>query len=151
EESATAELATGTTPAPAGTSGPAASSVPGASPAPGNAGDASARQVRLTRRAQLRYDGTDTALQVPFGSVAEMTAAFEAAYRRQFSFLMRDKRIIVEAITVEAATAGAGPRSWVAGDSGVAPATHDHENEARPSAHLPGPAARAGEKAGHGA
>ena len=60
--------------------------------------------VRVTRRAHLRYDGTDTALAVPFGPPAEMTAAFEPAYQRQFSFLMRDKPIVVEAISVEAAS-----------------------------------------------
>src|SRR5262245_14989145 len=53
------------------------------------------RATRL-RRAHLRYEGTDTALPVPLGTVAEMTAAFEQAYRQQFSFLMPDKAILVE-------------------------------------------------------
>jgi len=61
--------------------------------------------VRLTHRAHLRYEGTDTPLPVPFGPAAEMTAAFEEAYRRRFSFLMPDKQIVVEAVSVEAATA----------------------------------------------
>jgi 5-oxoprolinase (ATP-hydrolysing) len=59
--------------------------------------------LRVIRRAHLRYDGTDTPLPVSFGDVAEMTAAFEAAYRRRFSFLMPDKPIVVEAVSVEAA------------------------------------------------
>ena len=58
--------------------------------------------VRLVHRAHLRYEGTDTPLQVPFGPAAEMTAAFEAAYRRRFSFLMPAKQIVVEAVSVEA-------------------------------------------------
>jgi 5-oxoprolinase (ATP-hydrolysing) len=62
--------------------------------------------VRVVRRAHLRYDGTDTPLAVPFGPVAEMTEAFEAAYRRRFSFLMRDKTIVVEAVSVEATDDG---------------------------------------------
>jgi 5-oxoprolinase (ATP-hydrolysing) len=63
-------------------------------------------------RAHLRYDGTDTPLAVPFGSASGMTAAFEAAYRRRFSFLMRDKPIVVEAVSVEASDAGrAAPAS----------------------------------------
>jgi 5-oxoprolinase (ATP-hydrolysing) len=73
--------------------------------------------VRVVRRAHLRYDGTDTPLAVPFGSAAEMTEAFEAAYRRQFSFGMPDKTIVVEAVSVEATdgvdsrvVAGDGPR-----------------------------------------
>jgi len=52
-------------------------------------------------QAHLRYAGTDTALQVPLGSAEEMTAAFEAAYRQRFSFLMPDKEILLEAVTVE--------------------------------------------------
>jgi 5-oxoprolinase (ATP-hydrolysing) len=56
----------------------------------------------VTRRAHLRYDGTDTALPVDFGTVDAMTEAFEAAYQRQFSFLMPAKSIIVEAVSVEA-------------------------------------------------
>ena len=44
-----------------------------------------------------------------------MTADFEAAYQRQFSFLMRDKQIVVEAISVEAAIVGAGEAGRNAG------------------------------------
>src|SRR5262249_40608262 len=55
-----------------------------------------ARATRV-RRAHLRYQGTDTALPVPLGTVAEMTAGFERAYRQQFSFLMPGKAILVEA------------------------------------------------------
>jgi 5-oxoprolinase (ATP-hydrolysing) len=62
-----------------------------------------AAAVSVLRRAHLRYDGTDTPIPVPFGEAAEMTAAFEAAYRRQFSFLMPDKQIVVEAVSLEAA------------------------------------------------
>ncbi len=65
--------------------------------------------VSVVRRAHLRYDGTDTPIPVPFGAAAEMTAAFEAAYRRRFSFLMPDKPIVVEAVSVEAAQAAEWP------------------------------------------
>ena len=58
--------------------------------------------IRVTRRVHLRYDGTDTPLQVPYGPAAEMTAAFERAYRARFSFLMTDKPIVVEAVSLEA-------------------------------------------------
>src|SRR5215469_7420301 len=66
--------------------------------------------VRVTRRAHLRYDGTDTPLAVLYGPAGEMTAAFEQAYRRQFSFLMRGKPIVVEAVSVEAASTPAQPQ-----------------------------------------
>src|SRR5499427_7351727 len=65
-----------------------------------------ARATRV-RRAHLRYEGTDTALPVPLGTVAEMTAAFERSYRQQFSFLMPGKAILVEAVSVEVAAASA--------------------------------------------
>ena len=61
-----------------------------------------AAAVSVVRRVHLRYDGTDTPIPVPFGAADEMTAAFEAAYRRSFSFLMPDKQIVVEAASVEA-------------------------------------------------
>jgi len=60
------------------------------------------REVVAAPRAYLRYDGTDTPIGVPFGSVTSMTAAFESGYRRRFSFLMPDKPLIVEAVSVEA-------------------------------------------------
>jgi len=72
--------------------------------------------IRVTRRAQLRYDGTDTPLAVPYGSAAEMTAAFEAAYRRQFSFLMPGKPLIVEAVSAEAISSPAQPPATGAAD-----------------------------------
>ncbi len=61
---------------------------PRARPLPRPAPDA--RRVSEVRPAasHLRYDGTDTPLQVPYGTADEMTAAFERAYRSRFSFLM---------------------------------------------------------------
>src|ERR1035441_9235291 len=53
----------------------------------------------------------DTALPVPLGGVAEMVASFEQAYRQHFSFLMRDKTIFVEAVSVELVAASAAP-AW---------------------------------------
>ncbi len=58
-------------------------------------------RVRAVRRAHLRYDGTDTALPVPLGGLAEMAASFEQAYQQHFSFLMRGRVIIVEAVSAE--------------------------------------------------
>jgi 5-oxoprolinase (ATP-hydrolysing) len=60
-----------------------------------------AERIRSEPRALLRYDGTDTTVAVEIGSVDDMLADFEAAYRRQFSFLMPDKTVVVEAVSVE--------------------------------------------------
>ena len=63
--------------------------------------EVSGRRISAVHRAHLRYDGTDTAVIVPVGSLAEMTAAFETEYARRFSFLMPGKTIIAEAVSVE--------------------------------------------------
>ena len=69
--------------------------------------------TRSVRRAQLRYAGTDTALSVPLTGKAGLVSAFEAAYRQHYSFLMPDKPIVLEAVSVELTAAaeapGAGP------------------------------------------
>ncbi|MES3020371.1 MAG: hydantoinase B/oxoprolinase family protein [Pseudomonadota bacterium] len=59
-------------------------------------------RITLLRRVHLRYEGTDSALIVMFGEVAAMTAQFETAYKKRFSFLMPGKALVVEAVSVEA-------------------------------------------------
>jgi 5-oxoprolinase (ATP-hydrolysing) len=70
-------------------------------------------QVRVHRRVHVRYEGTDSALVVPFvssdGSAVQIQAAFEAAYRQRFAFLMAERRLIVEAVSVEAVAPGDAP------------------------------------------
>src|SRR3984893_9691158 len=83
-------------------------------------------RITVAHRAHLRYQGTDTAVIVPVGSLADLTAAFEAEYARRFSFLMRDKPVIVEAVSVE--VTGAQPRYEDADD----PARSDEMNRAEP-------------------
>ena len=61
------------------------------------------------RRAHVRYEGTDSALVVPFGDALAIQAAFEQAYRQRFAFLMQGKRLVVEAVSVEAVVAGEAP------------------------------------------
>jgi 5-oxoprolinase (ATP-hydrolysing) len=57
-------------------------------------------------RAQLRYAGSDTALDVDFTGEPAMRAAFEAAHRARFGFIDATKEVVVEAVNVEA-TGGA--------------------------------------------
>ena len=68
-----------------------------------------ADRVTVHRRVHLRYDGTDTALVVASADVAAMTAAFEAAYRQRFSFLMQGRTLIAEAVSIEAVGASSPP------------------------------------------
>ncbi|MEU6643993.1 hydantoinase B/oxoprolinase family protein [Saccharomonospora sp. NPDC046836] len=67
-----------------------------------------ADRIRVTRRAQLRYDGTDTVVGVQLAAFEDMVADFEAGYRTTYSFLM-DRPLIVEAVTVEATGLTAQP------------------------------------------
>ena len=114
------------------------------------------------RRVHVRYEGSDSALIVPFGSLTEITAAFENAYRQRFAFLMQGKGLVVEAVSVEAVVPGDAPvearhalqparevprrstvRMYTGGVDGV-PAWHDAalvvREDLRPGDVIPGPA-----------
>ncbi|MDA9930102.1 hydantoinase B/oxoprolinase family protein [Alphaproteobacteria bacterium] len=49
----------------------------------------------------LRYDGSDTSIAVPYGTVDAMVAGYEAAYRTRFGFVMPGKGVIAATISVE--------------------------------------------------
>jgi 5-oxoprolinase (ATP-hydrolysing) len=74
---------------------------------------ASAQRIELRQRAHLRYEGTDSALVVPWGDLAQLVAGFEAAYRQRFAFLMQGKALVVEAVSVEAVLPGDAPEEAV--------------------------------------
>ncbi len=65
--------------------------------------------VAIHRRVHVRYEGSDSALVVPFGDLQTIVSGFEAAYRQRFSFLMRGKGMMVEAVSVEAVVPGDAP------------------------------------------
>ena len=113
-------------------------------------------QVLQLPRLQLRYEGTDTALSVPLGSMAEVQAGFDAAYRQRFAFLMPGRRLLIESVSVEAvgpgealserelaadehdATAHAQLRIY--GDEGWQEAGLFRREDLRPGARIAGPA-----------
>jgi len=76
----------------------------------------SGEKVDLRRTVHLKYDGTDTTLELPLpaegwdASGAGLVAEFERRYREQYGFLMPGKPLVIEAAGVEAigATAKAG-------------------------------------------
>ena len=74
---------------------------------------ASAQRIELRQRAHLRYEGTDSALVVPWGDQDQLMAGFEAAYRQRFAFLMQGKTLVVEAVSVEAVLSGDAPEEAV--------------------------------------
>jgi 5-oxoprolinase (ATP-hydrolysing) len=96
----------------------------------------------ILRRLHLKYEGTDTSIEVDYGPVAEMKAAFEEAHRQRYGFVMAEKSLVVETAAVEAigatgdvnegtgsvapaegaeATALATVRSYMAGEERDAP------------------------------
>jgi 5-oxoprolinase (ATP-hydrolysing) len=66
-------------------------------------------RLRVEKRLQLKYVGTDTALPVAWGELAAMEEAFAAAYRRLFGFVEPETAIEVEAVLVEVVAEGLAP------------------------------------------
>ncbi|WP_433600285.1 hydantoinase B/oxoprolinase family protein [Nocardia sp. CA-135953] len=63
--------------------------------------DVPVHRVRIARRAQLRYDGTDTTLTVELTEPAQMATDFVERHRGTYSFVL-DRPIVIEALSVEA-------------------------------------------------
>jgi 5-oxoprolinase (ATP-hydrolysing) len=60
---------------------------------------------RITSRRTLhvKYEGTDTTLEIPVADAAEaIVAEFEQRYAQQYGFLMPGKSLVIEAVAVEA-------------------------------------------------
>ena len=61
-----------------------------------------AEMITLHPRAHLKYAGTDTTLTVDWGSAETMRAAFTSQYLERYSFLMPERALVIEALSVEA-------------------------------------------------
>ena len=70
-------------------------------------------RIAVKRTLHLKYDGTDTTLEIPRDLAdraaieSDLVAEFERRYRAQYGFLMPDKPLVVEAVAVEAIGADA--------------------------------------------
>ena len=62
--------------------------------------------ARTVQQAHLRYEGTDTALPLAFADEASLRAAFDAVHQRRFAFLMKDRPLVIDAVSVEVIAAG---------------------------------------------
>ena len=58
-------------------------------------------RIRAEARAYIKYRGSDTALEVAFGSRESLIEGFEAAYQRRFAFTLPDVPLVVESVAVE--------------------------------------------------
>ncbi|KQT54963.1 5-oxoprolinase [Aureimonas sp. Leaf454] len=62
--------------------------------------------IAIEARVHLRYDGTDTALPVALAEGPAMASDFEAQHQKQFGFRFEGRRLIAEALEVEAVGGG---------------------------------------------
>ena len=60
--------------------------------------------ISVERRVHVRYAGTDSALEVPYGSVAAIKEHFETAYNDRFGFTMPNRDLVIETAVLEAAS-----------------------------------------------
>jgi len=58
--------------------------------------------ITVQSTAHLRYDGSHQALEVPFGSIADMQRAFETAHQLRFGFTSPERDILFEMLSLEA-------------------------------------------------
>ncbi|CAA7625955.1 Hydantoinase/oxoprolinase [Magnetospirillum sp. LM-5] len=78
--------------------------------------------MRTTRKVFVRYQGSDTALEVPAAEPEALAQAFELAHRQRFGFVM-DRALVVEAVSVELTGGGEPPSEPVLPDrTGTPPA-----------------------------
>jgi 5-oxoprolinase (ATP-hydrolysing) len=63
-------------------------------------------RIAVQHLLHLRYAGTDTALTVPYGAPEQVVPMFTAAHRARFGFATPERPLVVEALAVEATTAG---------------------------------------------
>ncbi|AZL59873.1 5-oxoprolinase [Tabrizicola piscis] len=64
-------------------------------------------QPRTILTAHLRYDGSHQSLPVPFGTEAELRAAFAAAHHARFGFSSPERAVLFEMLAAEAEGGGA--------------------------------------------
>jgi len=61
----------------------------------------SRERIETSAKVHLRYQGTDSALLVPFASLESMKAQFEQLYQQRYGFIMSHKALLVEAVSLE--------------------------------------------------
>ncbi|KAF3981989.1 MAG: 5-oxoprolinase [Methylococcales symbiont of Hymedesmia sp. n. MRB-2018] len=53
------------------------------------------------QKIHIKYQGTDSALIINFGTITAVTRQFENEHKKQFGFIAAEKKLIIEAISVE--------------------------------------------------
>ncbi|HEX6376703.1 MAG TPA: hydantoinase B/oxoprolinase family protein [Allosphingosinicella sp.] len=73
-------------------------------------------EVALKRRAALRYEGSDSSLEVEVAEFDTMRVAFEEAHRLRFGFISPETPVVVETAIVEAVGQNSSPSLLGEGD-----------------------------------
>ena len=88
--------------------------------------------IAIERRVSLKYEGTDSTLQLSVASdAAALSSAFLEQYRVRYGFLMPERRLVIESISAEAV--GASQRGLDPCRSGFSPTTTRSRAKARPT------------------
>ena len=66
----------------------------------------STRSIDLKSRVKVKYAGSDTALEVELTREQQIQHSFEALYLKRFSFLMHNRGLILESVSVEGIVRG---------------------------------------------
>jgi len=64
-------------------------------------GESTPIDSQVIRKVHLKYQGTDSPLIIDFGSVAEMRQQFEEAHQQRYGFIVEEKALIVDSVSVE--------------------------------------------------
>jgi len=98
-----------------------------------NAQDVPLSHSMVQRRAALRYDGSDSTIELPLSLPDEMRVEFEARHNARFGFTLPETPIIVETLIAEAIG-----RSWDEGGVLVVPEKAEEDAQVSPASSTPG-------------
>jgi 5-oxoprolinase (ATP-hydrolysing) len=64
-----------------------------------------AEQIKIVQRVALKYSGTDTTIELPARAdtlSTSLVASFETTYKQRYGFLMPNRALVIESVSVEA-------------------------------------------------
>ncbi|MBT5766154.1 MAG: 5-oxoprolinase, partial [Kordiimonadaceae bacterium] len=64
--------------------------------------DQNVKEINFSSKAHIKYNGSDSTIEVDIASTQSMKAQFENLHKKQFGFISPDKELIIEKLTIEA-------------------------------------------------
>ncbi|MDJ0680500.1 MAG: hydantoinase/oxoprolinase family protein [Xenococcaceae cyanobacterium MO_167.B52] len=59
------------------------------------------QQIKIYQKVYLKYAGTDFSLVVDYSNLEQMTQQFESLHQQRYGFIVTDKNLIIETISIE--------------------------------------------------